>query len=58
MPDDPAIKKLPEGPRDADLGFGTDEGVIGTPVPIREEDWRDGPTDDGEQGEDEALSLT
>ncbi len=58
MTTDPEIKKLPEGPRDADLGFDTDGGAVGVPVPIRGEDWRDGGTDDGEQGEDEALSLT
>lgn len=58
MADDPVIKNLPEGDRDADLGFDTGEGAIGAPVQIGEEDWRDGTTDDGEQDSNDALSLT
>lgn len=59
MPNIPTVKKLPEGPRDPELGS---ESWLGgkapQPVPQGEEPWRDGRSDDGEQDSDDALASS
>ena len=52
--------QFPEGPRNPDLEFDhmSDDFESEPPVGVGEEDWRDGPTDDGEPTEEEALSIS
>jgi hypothetical protein len=46
----PNVRKVPEAARDPELA-----DIGSSSVPLGEEDWRDGRTDDGEQDSDDAL---